>query len=89
MKSDISETVIATCVVSARLILSFKPIVRRKPHLVRINRFPFIETTPVLSTLFSIVNIDIVKKLFTLQEYYVIVYIISTDGNNKQYDQNH
>ena len=44
--ASISEMVVATCVVSARRILSsFRPIVYRKPLLDPISRFPVIENS--------------------------------------------
>ena len=40
LKSDMSETVIATCVVSAKRILcSFRPVIESKPYLHPIGRF--------------------------------------------------
>ena len=53
----ISEIVIATCVVSARRILSlFRHIVQRKPLLEAINLFPVIEKYDVFFYIFSILG---------------------------------
>ena len=46
LKLDVWETVIVTCVVSAWLLSSFRPIVRRKPCLHPISPFPVMENSP-------------------------------------------